>query len=544
MYIALYPRVSTGQQVTKGTSLEGQIDSCMKKAKELAKQIGYKEEQIKIYREDGFSGEDIDIRPAMSKLRQDVADGLISHVIVQHPDRLSRDLTDKLIVCREFEKYGVEFLFVDTEFEKTPEGILFFNIISSIASYELALIKKRTVRGRLRAVEEKKKVMPMRVAPYGYDLVNGELTINKEEAIFVRKIYNWYIDDHLTLREIGEKLYALGAVPKRKESRNWSASSIRRILTSEVYIGKYYYNRRKTNKVKGEKTAAGNPKKTYEIREEEEWISVDVPPIVDSTTYEMAQSQKKKNITKSGNVKYEYLLKGLIKCKCGRTWQATAYSGRVNKETGQKTKYLSYRCPNKTPKRYGPEVHKCNTPSIRADQLENYIWNLIVETLSNPDDYRVNLLGNTNEVIDELNEQIDSRNKQLLSKEKKKEKLKLLFLEDLISQEEMKRDVQKINTEMKNIIEEIGKYQNKIQIHEKQTITNERMNSLIKTVRSILTKDGEEGLTLNDKRNIIDKLIDEIHIDFGIENEVIIKTVGALDEFINDIGLSSQREKI
>lgn len=78
----------------------------------------------------------------MEKLRQDVAAGLITHVIVTHPDRLSRDMTDKLVVCREFEKKQCRTYFTDTEFSKTPEGILFFNIISAIAVYELALIKK------------------------------------------------------------------------------------------------------------------------------------------------------------------------------------------------------------------------------------------------------------------------------------------------------------------------------------------------------------------------------------------------------------------
>lgn len=93
----------------------------------------------------------------MTTLRQDVADGLIKLVICTHPDRFSRDMTDKLIVMREFEKYRVDIKFTDTEFSNSPEGILFFNILSAIANYELSLIKKRTVRGRERAVKEQKK---------------------------------------------------------------------------------------------------------------------------------------------------------------------------------------------------------------------------------------------------------------------------------------------------------------------------------------------------------------------------------------------------
>src|SRR5690606_30776564 len=124
-----------------------------------------------------------------------------------------------------------------------------------------------------------------------------------------------------------------GAVPKRGESRNWSASSIRRVLTSEVYIGKFYYNRRETRKIRGEKTKNGTPKKTYAFREEKDWIEVTVPSIIDPQLFELAQVQKEKNMKRSGNVKYEYLLKSMIRCgHCGRMWQATTYTGRVNKE--------------------------------------------------------------------------------------------------------------------------------------------------------------------------------------------------------------------
>lgn len=130
-----------------------------------------------------------------------------------------------------------------------------------IAQYELSLIKKRTVRGRLKAAEKDNKAMPMRIPPYGYNWIDGKLEINEHEAVFVKLIYQWYAYDRLTLKEIGTQLVELGARPKRTESKTWSASSIQNILKSDVYIGKFYYNRRSTQKVKGERTPKGAPKK-------------------------------------------------------------------------------------------------------------------------------------------------------------------------------------------------------------------------------------------------------------------------------------------
>ena len=117
-----------------------------------------------------------------------------------------------------------------------------------------------------------------------------------------------------------------------------------KILKSEVYIGKYYYNRRNTTKVKGERTKSGSPKKTYSIRDEKDWIMVDVPAIIDEVLFNLAAGQREKNTKRSGNVKYEYLLKSLLHCgHCGRKWSATTYSGRENMQTGIRARYTCYR---------------------------------------------------------------------------------------------------------------------------------------------------------------------------------------------------------
>lgn len=520
---ALYLRVSTGMQATEGTSLEGQESFCLAKAQEL----GIPFSNIKIYREEGFTGEDID-RPAMNELRQDVAVGKIKRVIITHPDRLTRDLTDKLVVCREFEKNNVELLFVDTEYKNTPEGQLFFNLMSSIAQYELQLIKKRTIRGRLKAVEKDKKIMPMRVAPYGYDLINQSLVINEEESQYVKKIYEWYVYDNLTLRQIGEKLYSLGAVPKRGESRNWGASSIRRILTSETYIGKYYYNKRQTRKVKGEKTQNGSPKKTYDIRDEKDWILVEIPRIIDDNLFKLAQEQKQKNIKKSGNLKYEYLVKSLLRCgHCGRIWQATTYSGRVDRDTGERVRYTCYRCPNLFPKKYGEGVEKCPTQTLRAEMLDEYIWNLVMQTLSNPEDYLERLHTKGNNIIQDLQSTVELIQKQIDQKEKEKEKVKIMFKREVIDEREMMEEMKNINNAIRDLDNEIKKYQAQIDAQQETEMSTKRIVEISKAVKQFIENGGQ--MSFEDKRFTVETLIDEIVIKLD-GNEVQITALGALNE--------------
>lgn len=542
MFVAIYVRVSTGLQVKEGTSLNSQVEICFKKALEL----GFHKEQIKVYREEGESGEDLE-RPLLDQLRGDVASGVISHVIITDPDRFSRDMTNKLLICRELQKRDVELIFTDSDYKNTPEGELFFNMKSAIAQYELAMIKKRTVRGRNQAVKKLNKVMPMRTPPFGYDWVDCSLVVNEKEAEFVRLIYNWYVFEGLTLREMGTKLYELGAVPKRSESGNFSASSLRRILTSEIYIGRYVYNRRETKKLQGERTKSGKPRKTYSIRNEEDWIEASVPKIIDPAIFELAQQQKEKNKKRAGNVKHDYLLRGMIRCsRCGRVWESTSYSGRVDKSTGKKSTYACYRCPNKNPKRYGDGIHKCDVKTIRTDILDEYIWGLIVQTLKSPNLVIEQLQNTSDEATNEIKQILALTETQISKKEAERERVKTMFKRGVIDESEMVGDLTKINTEIETLDKRKREYRTQIDSHLKKELSSRYIEGAIEAYRNTLMNNFE--LSFDEKRNIVEKLIQEVIIDY-VDDEVKVTCVGVLDvlmnkEHENDIALELHREEI
>jgi len=552
--VGIYVRVSTEGQLDN-TSIDGQIELCKKKAREL----GYFDSNIKIYPE-GRSGEDIDTRVELTKLRQDVANGLVSAVICTHPDRFSRDLTDKLIACRELEKNNASLYFTDTEFPDTDEGKLFFNMMSSIASYELSMIRKRTIRGRLRKVRDDKKIMPMRVAPFGYDKdETGQLVPNPKEHQFVQMIYEWYVLEKLTLRQIGERLY--GKVkPKRGESPNWGASSISKILTSEIYIGKYYYNRRQTKKVRGRLTKGGKPKKTYTFRDSSEWLTVDVPPLVDVELWKMAQMQREKNDTNKhvGNRKYEYLLKSLLKCgHCSRTFDATTSKGAKDKETGIVGKSRRYRCPNTVPKKYGPEVVKCFVPSLNAEQIEDYVWGLVIQVITDPDKFVAQIRGKGEDSIAGVRETLAMLEKELKKKEFALENVERSFFEAETESERKRHDKHRKNylAEISSLEQEIENYQEKIDAHRMEELSVEQITFMVNKLRERLSS-GEE-VSFDVKRNIIEMLFDEIIVTVnnggGGGNppndgmELIITSVGLFDRLNqpqNDARLCSQPQEI
>ncbi|TPF18114.1 recombinase family protein [Priestia megaterium] len=530
---AVYTRVSSTKQVEFGTSLNYQQEVCINKAKVM----GANDEDIIVYREEGVSGEDID-RPQMNRLREDIKQHKINKIIILHPDRLSRNMVDRLIVCSEFEKYEVGLFFVDSEYKDTEEGKLFFNIQSSIAQYELELIKKRTKRGTISAVKEG-KVMPMRFTTYGYDYEDKMLKINEEEAKFVKLIYQWYVYDKLTMREIGEKLYIMGAKTKRNGSRNWSASTIQRILKNETYIGNYYYNRRKSKKVKGEKTASGRKKMEYEYRDKEEWILVKVPPIIDPVTFYLAEDQRAENGKNSGNVKHEYLLKQKIRCgHCGckySSYTATSMSRSVRTgEVTSKRQYRKYRCVNATHRKYGEGIERCRAKIIDAQLIEDYIWNnLVMEIVKNGDSILEDIKNTHSKPSQDIQDMYDTLRLRIERLQEEKRRIVQLFKKGYIDEIEMDRDMESVNKGIKEQEKELSKYEKQIFKLGKNETNVKMLGELFIKIKSLVTK--KENITFEDKRKVIDLLIDEIIVtwDDNKKDKFRITCTGEIGDWIN-----------
>ncbi|MDD2421308.1 MAG: recombinase family protein [Heliobacteriaceae bacterium] len=506
--IAVYARVSTGMQVDEGTSLDGQVELGRQKVSRLGRDPA----TVRVYREEGFSGEDIE-RPALNRLRQDVQTGLISLVVCTHPDRLSRDLTDKLIICRELQKQGVELVFVDTECINSPEGELFFNLQSVIAQYELALIKKRTTRGRVRAVATQHKVMPMRSPPYGYDWEAGKLKVNEREAVFVRLAYEWYIYDGLTMREIGEKLRHLGAVPKRGESSHWAVSSVRRLLSSPVYIGKYYYNRRRRQVVRGEKTRTGNKKVTYVWRAPADWVEVPVPAIVAPDLFTRVQGQKERNRkTATGRGAYSYLLKSRLKCgHCGKGWRCTTYSGAIDRDTGRKRRYPCYRCGGKYPANRAVGAGRCPARSLRADLLDAYVWHVVTGFFLGPENLRRYFARQHLPATEAWRHGQAALTGQLGEKEKETERVKFLFQKGLISAVALEAEFKRLQQEMQELRAEIGRFAGRLAVFGDGATGEAAREQVLRLAAAY--REGDITIGFGQKRQIVELLIDEIRLE-------------------------------
>lgn len=423
---AIYCRVSTEEQAKSGYSLADQIRSCRTKLY----QLGFND--IHEYIDDGYSGEFLD-RPALEKLRNDIRAGLITNICVLDPDRLSRNLTNTLLIADEIQTAEVNLIFVTAEYDSSPEGKLFFSIRGAVAAFEKAKTRERTMRGKKSKALSGKIVIKRPI--YGYDWAQkvSNYTINNDEAKIVGDIYNMCIKKKMGLMRIANELNSRGL--KNKRGNNFTIKNIYRILTEEVYQGTYY-----EFKEQWEKTG----QKTYRVTKnsEEQWIGVPVPAIVTAADQQAAQIQLSKNsVNAKRNRHFDYLLTGILKCGiCGKGMTAVSY------ERGDKRlKY--YMC-------YGKRVLKICPDSayIPVDEIETAVWDYITRIAEGKELMPQQISTQT---FDKQGEIIELSNKESELK-KQKDNITNFILENLIDPEKARKRLQELNREISSIASSIN----------------------------------------------------------------------------------------
>ncbi len=359
---AIYVRVSTEDQAKHGYSLDDQLQSCRNHLLSMGSS------EFNEYVDDGYSGEFLE-RPGLGKLRDELFTGKIKNVCIYDPDRLSRNLTNQLIIADEIEKSGAKLTFVTGDYDCSPEGRLFFSMKGAVSAYEKAKIRERTSRGR-RAKASKGKIV-LNAHPFGFDwdTENSIYIINVNEANIVKLIYDMCINHGWGARAITLELIRLGITGRN--DKPLSVSTIFRILTKEMYCGTHYLFTQTVRKT-GQRTREikSNPR--------ELWIPVNIPPIITREKWQMAQEQMKKNKKAANrNTKQEYLLRGILYCAlCGRTM--TAYTRFRKREAGDAKMYSYYSCISKESSSYAVAGNRCKCKRIPVKELEAAIWQTFI----------------------------------------------------------------------------------------------------------------------------------------------------------------------
>ena len=177
----------------------------------------------------------IDKRTEFQKMIQKVVNGEMDCIITKSISRFSGNTVDMLQTIRLLKEKGVTVWFEKENIRSADENIeLVITIHTMLAQEENRNMSENIQWGFKRRFEQGITLNNYKYF-YGYDVINGELVINEQQAAVVRDIYEWYLQG-----------MSLGQIKKRLEEKKiktasgkdvWSKSVIQEMLCNEKYMG-------------------------------------------------------------------------------------------------------------------------------------------------------------------------------------------------------------------------------------------------------------------------------------------------------------------
>lgn len=289
----------------------------------------------RIYKE-LVSGDSIQNRPEMQRLLQDIRDGKINSVFVVEIQRLARGATkDQGIVAEAFKMTDTLIVTPDKTYDPNNEiDQQFFEFGLYLSRIELNFIKKRMLNGRLDSIKEGNYLAGH--APFGYDIHKPTkkvrtLSINEEEAKWVRQMFHWCAVDKLGIGMIAANM-SRSPIYTRRGKKEWNRSVVKELLANHVYLGKVRWNYRRQHDVfQGDVIVKTKPR-----QKAEDWLIYEGKheAIITQEIFDLAQETIASKYIALSKVVVSNELANLVKCsKCGRAMKKATYRTRPNHRT-------------------------------------------------------------------------------------------------------------------------------------------------------------------------------------------------------------------
>jgi site-specific DNA recombinase len=384
---ALYARVSSAHQAEAHT-----VASQVRALRERIAADGLPEALQFI--DEGYSGATL-VRPALERLRDLAAAGAVDRLYVHSPDRLARKYAYQVLLVDEFQRVGVEVIFLNRELGQSPEDDLLLQVQGMMAEYERAKISERHRRGKLHAARAG-IVNVLSGAPYGYHYIakyegHGQARYEAvpDEARVVRQVFDWVGRDRLTIGEVCRRLTRAGEVT-RSGKTIWDRSVVWGMLKNPAYMGSAAFGKTQPEPLRpGLRAQRGRPlqpRRAVSTRDvpQPAWITMPVPALVAPEVFAAVREQLRDNQRHARQSRRgaRYVLQGLVQCQhCGYAYYGKRLSPSARK--GHPRAYAYYRCLGTDAYRFGGE-RVCQNTQVRTDLLELAVWQEVCALLAHP----------------------------------------------------------------------------------------------------------------------------------------------------------------
>lgn len=372
----IYTRVSTSMQV-EGYSLDAQKDK-------LRKYAEYQEMSIVgEYSDEGKSGKSVEGRPQFKQMLSDIENGKdnVDYVLVFKLSRFGRNAADVLSSLQKMQDYGVNLICVEDGIDSSKDaGKLMISVLSAVAEIERENIFVQTMEGRRQKAREGR--WNGGFAPYGYQLVNGELIIAEDEAEIIRIIYDKFVNTTMGMAAIAAFLNNSGYKKKLRQNNTiegFSTSFVKGVLDNSIYCGKLAFGRRKNEKISGTRNE-------YHIVKQKDYLLSDGihEAIISEEMWNQAHRKRQETgvlQVKTHSPLHEHILSGIIKCPvCG-----SGMYGNVNRkkhpDRGYYKDYFYYACKH----RKLVDGHRCTYKrQWNEDRINAAVEEIIRKFVKNP----------------------------------------------------------------------------------------------------------------------------------------------------------------
>jgi site-specific DNA recombinase len=471
MKVAIYCRVSTEAQYSKGVSIQDQ----KQRGIEFCLEHNY---EYEVFEELATSGtKPVEERPKLFELlkrtekKKTKVKGVYERpefegLYIVDFDRVSRDEEQFPVIKHHFiENDIIIFDKGQTVNLKDAETNLLVNIKGSLAAYEIAKMKERIKRALERSVING-KAGGGAVLNYGYTKADNKLLIiDEKEAEVVRQIYDMCLKGIGTKR-IANELNTLKVPTKRNNSKNgklkvrgkivkdfvWRDSTIYRILTNSIYCG--------------EREFKGN--------------IYNCPAIIDKKIFDLAQEilKERKHYVNTTN-KHSYLLKGLIICPVCKN----LFYGRKREDLSDN----QYCCASQ---RYS---EFCGNRGVNIDKIDKVVWNSILDL---PKKIKSIIVDKNDEYVEALKAEIQTSKRLLMDFESKKGKL----ITEIFRNEKLSLLFQKNLDELASKIDSESKI---LQEKERQLEMSNQHAILIDTLKKQINPLRKAAVSFEEKQRIV-----------------------------------------
>lgn len=451
-------------------------------------------EYVEGYVDEGISGVSTAKRERFNEMIEDGKQGLFDLVITKEVSRFARNTLDSIRFTRELLSSGVAVFFQNDNINTIDEDSeLRLTIMSSMAQDESRKISNRVRFGHHQAIKNGTVLGTNNM--FGYNKKDGKLTINEEEAEFIRELFEMYATGKFSMKQMEKHFYEKGI--RNRKGKKLSHSTMSNIIRNPKYKG-YFVG----NKV----VITDLFTKKQKFLPEDEWVMYKdetgetVPAIVSEEIWNKANEvlymRSQDVITAQHKTVHQNLFTGKLICAhCGKPYYRKDAVGKGGE------KMSKWVCSGKI----NNGADSCPSHAIYESEIKPVIEDIFKSGQQNIEDLSACVLSLVSELLecnDNKNELI-SLNKQLETQHKMKTKLLKFNAEGNMSDSEFFRMTKECD-------EEISKLQAQIDTIKDSEKTEQEMKKELSNVKAILKAaekhiDGEEI-----DKAFIDRYIKEI----------------------------------